>query len=90
MPRRSVYRSVIESGANSGHWMDNPCTAAYINAYRALPECDRVAIDGLVAHLVDAVSGMGVQAALELLAKLGMWMIANHEGNPYGQYRQNR
>jgi len=76
MPRRTVYRSVIESSSHTNEWRKDPHTEAYIAAYRRLPEADRVIIDGLVAHLAETITGMGVQSALELLARLGIFMAA--------------
>ena len=80
MPRRSRYTSIVEASASSGHYLKNAETAAYISAFRSLTSEDRLAIDGLVTYLSDTVPGMGIQGALELLAKFGIFMFSKpHE-----------
>jgi len=44
-------------------------------AYRKLPKQDRMTIDALVMMLCEKIDGMGPASALELLYKLGKFIL---------------
>lgn len=45
-------------------------------AYLALDEPDRIAIDEMVSR-IEKTLGLNADEALELLAAIGVWMVAN-------------